>query len=350
MTAHAYLNTRISLLAGRLLPAQAWEDLLGQPVAANHALLERHDLADMVDESSESAAKTPEQRMVTLLLRDILILARALAGRERDFILYWLHRFELANIKAIIRGKMAGRPAADIRAGLMEMGSLARLPLEDMLHTEDVAELLRALETTPYSDIARAARQTYQEQHNQFALDATFDHRYYAGLASRAHALENDAAQRFRSLMAAQIDRINLVWLLRYRFTYQLGPAQVYYLLIPSRYRLSSARLRALAQLPAPDAVLRALPPPYAALVADAATFSEVRQSLTRYALALASKIVRRFEEPLARTFAYLLLREQDLRRLRAIVRGQSLGLPTALIREAMGFDAATAAPERKAA
>jgi len=38
--------------------------------------------------------------------------------------------------------------------------------------------------------------------------------------------------------MANLIDRINLVWLLRYRFNYKLPPAQVYYLLVGSRYSL----------------------------------------------------------------------------------------------------------------
>ena len=34
------------------------------------------------------------------------------------------------------------------------------------------------------------------------------------------------------------VDRVNLVWLLRYRFAYNLSPAQAYYLLIPASHRL----------------------------------------------------------------------------------------------------------------
>lgn len=343
MSFTAYLNTRVSLLAARLLPESAWEDFVTQPVARSQALLDHHDLAAMT--APEPAGKSLEQRMVTLLLSDILILSRALSGRQRDFVAYWMHRFELANIKAIIRGKMAGKSAADIRSGLMDMGSLARLPLESMLRTEDVTELLRALEASPYSDIARAARQGYQERRDPFILDATFDHRYYAGLANHARFSEGGQSHNFRDLVAAQIDRINLIWLLRYRFTYQLAPAQVYYLLIPSHFRLGRARLRTLAQLTSMEAVLRALPRPYAGLVAGATTISQVRESLTRYGLSLAATALRHLREPLARAFAYLLLREHDLRRLRAVVRGQNLGLPAALLREAMGLRGAATSP-----
>ena len=47
MTSHAYLNTRVSLLASRLLPAGAWDRLVTQPIAENASLLEQHDLAAM---------------------------------------------------------------------------------------------------------------------------------------------------------------------------------------------------------------------------------------------------------------------------------------------------------------
>lgn len=346
---HAYLNTRVTLLAKRLLPAAAWERLLAQPVEGDQEFLARHGLADMVAKDPEFAGRSLEQRMVTLLLRDILILSRALAGPESNFLMHWMHRFELANLKAIIRGKMAGKSVAEIRGGLMQMGYLGRLPLEDLLRTEDIAELLRQLQATPYNDIARAGRQAYEEQRDQFALDAAFDHRYYSSLVRSAQALEGPAAPRLGDLMAAQIDRINLIWLLRYRFIYALAPAQVYYLLIPSHYRLSRERLRTLTQLPTPDAVLRALPAPYARLLAGAASISEARLAMVEHGLALARTTLRQPQAPLARAFAYLLLREHDLRRLRAVVRGQHLALPAALIREAMGL-AASPGMRRQAA
>ena len=42
--------------------------------------------------------------------------------------------------------------------------------------------------------------------------------------------------------MESVIDGTNLIWLLRYRFVYQLPAAETYYLLIPASYRLSSQR------------------------------------------------------------------------------------------------------------
>ena len=83
---------------------------------------------------------------------------------------------------------------------------------------------------------------------------------YYEGLTLRAQPLEDTVGAPFRRLMASLIDRINLVWLLRYRFNYNLPPAQVYYLLVGSRYSLPGARLQELAALDSLEAVLAALP------------------------------------------------------------------------------------------
>ena len=116
------------------------------------------------------------------------------------------------------------------------MGVFGRLDIEDLAHAEDVGELLRRLESSPYADIVRPARRAFEESHDPFILDAALDRSYYEGLEHRALPLENVAGQSFRRLMSSLIDRLNLVWLLRYRFNYNLPPAQVYYLLVASRY------------------------------------------------------------------------------------------------------------------
>ena len=41
---------------------------------------------------------------------------------------------------------------------------------------------------------------------------------------------------------------MNLVWLLRYRYAYNLPPAQAYYLLIPASHRLLPPHMQQLAQ------------------------------------------------------------------------------------------------------
>jgi V/A-type H+-transporting ATPase subunit C len=231
---------------------------------------------------------------------------------------------------------MTGERPAALLTRLTPMGSFGRLDNQELAHAEDVSELLRRLEAGPYAGIVRQARRAFEQSHDPFNLDAALDRAYYEGLAQRAHALEECAGSGFRGLIGNLIDRINLVWLLRYRFNYNLPPAQVYFLLVSAHYSLPSARLRELASLGSLEAVLAELPVEWRTRLANAADIPAVFAVMDRHAAEHAMKLLRSSAPAISRAFAYLILRERDLRAVRAVLRGRHLGLPAADIRLAL--------------
>lgn len=332
---YAYLHGRVSLFGTRLLRAGQLDRLIELPPEQEDEIYQTAGFASPPGADTEPSGSL-EQRLIALLLADFVILARPLIGRARDFLVYWAYRFELSNLKAILRGKLSGQAAAVIRAQLVDMGPYARLPIDELLRAEDVAELLRRLDGTPYADIARQARRVYEEQHELFALDAAIDRQYFAGLAKRAHEAESDASGALRSLVGNMIDRLNLLWLLRYRFAYGLSSSEAYYLLIPATHRLDGRRLLALAQLNSVEEMVARLPAPWDQQLAGATSAVEVMHRLERESWRLAETVLNRSVFNLARVFAYLILRERDLRQLRAVIRGRHLRLPVDTIREAV--------------
>ncbi len=150
---------------------------------------------------------------------------------------------------------------------------------------------------------------------------------YYDGLIAARPASGENSGRAIPQLMANHIDRINLVWLLRYRFNYKLPPAQVYYLLVGSHYSL--ARLT-------PAGTGRARKPGSGAgRVARALERTPVRADRHSRRIRAHGACCRRTgiaglraDAPdIARAFAYLILRERDLRAVRAVLRGRHLGL-----------------------
>lgn len=337
---YAYLHARVSAMARRLLDESLLRRLIDVPAGQEGEWFMQTDLTGFRREEGGDVRASLEQRMITLLLADFVVLVRALSGAPREFLIYWAHRFELSNLKVIMRGKMAGQTPATVRDQLVDMGPFASLPTDDLLRTEDVAELLRRLEGTPYSDIARQARIIYEERHDVFALDAAVDRRYYAGLAKRARAVERDEDGDLRRLMGIIIDRTNLLWLLRYRFAYALAPAEAYYLLIPTGYRLSGRDLLALSQLGSFEEVLQHLAEPFQSLLASARNTTDVAVILDQEMARTAHEVLRHAAFSLARVFAYLVLREKDLRQVRGVIRGRHLKMSPGLIRRAAGVAA----------
>jgi V/A-type H+/Na+-transporting ATPase subunit C len=339
----AYLHGRVSVLSEQLLSGDSLQRLIDCSREEEKHYLELAGLGHLDEANIDDSAQF-EQALITDLIGDAGTLSHALNGTARDLLMYWTRRFELGNLKAIIRGKLTAQPVDTIRDQLISPGQFATLPIEDLLRTDDVAELLRRLEETPYSDIARQARRVYEEQQQLFALDAAIDRRYLAGLSKRAKVVGPGGGEALRTLIGVSADRINLSWLLRYRFAYNLAPAETYYLLAPTGFRLSTVQLRELAQLGSIEEVVSHCPPAVRRLIDGLTSTTEIDRALEREVLRIAALTLHRTTFNLARAFAYLMLRRRDLDQIYAILKGKRLGIAPAQIGDATGIAPRTAA------
>ncbi len=337
----AYLNTRVSLFRNRLWRDGDLDALIGVPEAALADMLVQRGLPQLLAGFGGLAAarqdsRSLEQRVIAQVLDETQVMIRPLCGDARAFLNFWTARFEISNVKTLLRSKMTGERPAAVLARLIPMGAFGRLDNQDLAHAEDVGELLRRLEAGPYASIVRNVRRAFEQSHDPFSLDAALDRGYYDTLVLRAQPLEKSAGAVFRSLMANLVDRINLVWLLRYRFNYNLPPAQVYYLLVGSHYSLPGTRLRELAAMDSLEAVLAALPPSWQTKLSGVTDIPGVFSRMEHAAAEQAQRVLRSGAPDIARAFAYLILRERDLRAVRAVLRGRHLGLATSDIRLAL--------------
>ncbi|CAK0777303.1 V/A-type H+/Na+-transporting ATPase subunit C [Gammaproteobacteria bacterium] len=356
---YAYLHARVSVLTQRLFQEEGLRALI-EGDASGDALLQRIGLDRhlLVDRGSPSSDISPpgkdttdlEQRLVNLFLADVETLVRPLSGEPRNLLVYWVRRYELGNLKAIIRSRMAGQTSAWIRSELINVAPFAILPIEDLLETEDTTEMLRRLEATPYGDIARQARTVFEERHDLFVLDAVVDKHYYTGLIQRVQALPTVEQRHLRPLIGILIDRINLMWLLRYRFVYDLAPAHTYYLLVPNATQLTqlpSSQLLSLVQLDTPEEVIRNLSPALAEVIDKATTPSAVEDHLIHEINRQAQFVLRNTLFSVARAFAYLVLREHQLHQIHVILKGKQLRLSEELIRAAAQLSIASTVAQR---
>ena len=332
----AYLNTRVSLFAGHLWQPGDYDAVLRTPDAEMAEALGTRGLPQLAAGFDNKDLRSLEQRIIAQILEETRVLIRPLAGDARNFLIYWIERFEVTNLKTLLRGKMKDERPASLLSHLSPMGAFGRLNVQELAHVEDVNELLRRLEAGHYAGIVRAARLAFEDSRDPFVLDAVLDREYYEGLARRARVLERDAPALAR-LMGPLIDRINLVWLMRYRFNYHLPPAQVYYLLVAAHYRLSAARLKNLAARESVEAVLDDLPDSLRGLLAGVTSIPEVFAHMEGFAAREANRVLGSRLPALARAFAYLILRERNLRAVRGLMRGRNLGLDTDVIAQTLG-------------
>jgi V/A-type H+-transporting ATPase subunit C len=334
-----YLRTRVHILGSRLRSEAQMRELLETPP---ETLADRVQLGRLLAENLPTERKLHllEEGLLQQLLRQTAILLRPLDGSSRGVIGHWFQQFELYNLKALLRGKLNGLQAREIHDQLYvyDLPAAISLPHEELLRTESVSELLRKLEQSPYRDIAVQARRSFEENQQPFLLDANIDQRFFAGLAEHARTCAAADRDAVVGLVGKLIDRQNLLWLLRYRFSYGLTASETYYLLVPHGRYLHRQLLLQLVNLNSFDRVIGSLPPVIGSHLGATDRLMSVEYALNTLVRRQAHQALTTSPSVTARALAFLVLREIELKRIFALLQGRILGLPQELIEQAMGL------------
>lgn len=279
-----------------------------------------------------------EQSQMQAWLDELITLLRPLSGAERALLVQWARRYEVLNLKALVRGKLNGMSRAEIEASLFVLPGFLSLDHEPLLNTDDVMELLRRLQDTPYRQLARQAMRRFEEKQDPFLLDASLDQQFYSGLSAKVGQLSEPDRTAMRNLVGRMVDRHNLIWMLRFRHNYQLQPAEALFLSISGGLQLTGEHLRRVLEVPTLAEAVERLPHSLRELVGDAQSLVEIGNILVADLKYQAELRLRSTESALTSVFAYLLLRYYEIKALNAILQARYKQLSDDMLREALGL------------
>jgi V/A-type H+-transporting ATPase subunit C len=329
----AYLRTRLAILSSQLLGRTRLAELARMPL---DELSAETGFAEIQDGSDNNRLATYERVLMQTWLDELSALLRPLEGPARRLLTQWASRYELLNIKAIVRGKIGQLPTAEIERNLFRLPGYLSLNHDALLHTDSIPDLLRQLEKTRYQRIARQALRRYEERPDPFLLDATLDQQFYSELIGRAQLLTSTDRDEILALIGRIVDRHNLVWSLRYRFNYGLQTSEVIYLAIDGGRLLSRRLLQQVLQAETlqealqylPESLLRHRDMPQQLTLIEAALLHELDE--------YAAHAMRLSPSVLTSVLAYLVLRYGEINSLYAIMHARVHGLADELLDEAL--------------
>jgi len=327
----AYLRTRLAILNSRRRRPAQLRALLELP---EDELFAEFGLDSM--QLDQHAIDLFEQSQMQAWLEELNTLLRPLNGAERALLVQWSRRYEVLNLKALVRGKLSGLSRAEIEASLFTLPGFLTLDLESLLNTDDVMELLRRLKDTPYHQLGRLALRRFEEQQDPFLLDASLDQQFYSGLSARVARLSEPDRTAMRNLVGRMVDRHNLIWMLRYRHNYRLQAAEALFLSISGGLQLTGAQLRRVLEVPTLAEAIERVPPGMRALIGDAHNLVEMRDILVDDLQHQAELALRSTQSALTSVFAYLLLRYYEIKTGNAIVQARFKHLPEQLLHDAL--------------
>ncbi len=329
----AYLRTRLAIMSTNLLSPEQLIDLSQLPL---DELSTRSGFDVIKGNNVAQRLATFERALMQTWLDELSALLRPLKGPARRLLTQWASRYELLNIKALVRGKIGQLPNEEIERSLFQLPGFLSLNHDELLNTDSVPELLRHLQKTRYNRIATQALRRYEERPDPFLLDATLDQQFYSELIDRARQLESPDRDETLDLIGRIVDRHNLVWSLRYRYNYELQASEVLYLAIDGGRILNRQELQHILQADTLDEAIAVLP---ASLFGDKAVPKQIlliEAMLRRNLHDRARGLMRRSPSALTSVLAYLVLRFGDINTLYAIVHARIYGIDDAVLSDAL--------------
>ena len=329
----AYQLARLTVLADRLITLPVLRDMISQDLEQ----ISRRIKFLLPGQDMDLKSGHVERKLYRGMYTDFQMLLRSFNSNEYRFLRQAIRWFELANLKVLIRGKFTGVSESALAESLVDVGSIADLPLQNLIETDDPFEMLRLLEQTAYGNVVRRARRVFEEQGQElFSLDSAIDRNFFIELSHRSLFLNQQDRIQLKRVFGVLMDRFNLLWLLRYRFSYGLSSAKSYYLLSATGNQLHSTALMKLAKLESLSSVINELPDKLKQLLDGQSNIYQVEQLMELYSLSAARQGLAHSFSQLTRTFCYLLLREAETRYLIAIIKGKQLGFNDELIAQAV--------------
>lgn len=246
-------------------------------------------------------------------------------GKANEVIGLLLLRYDLANVKAVARGKHAGKDADEIRGSLFPAGELKPALLEEAAGAADMAAAAQVL-AFGKNELGRAflkAARRYQEDKDLYGLELALDKAYFETLLTRAERV-GAPAELVRHIRR-EIDATNLLTALKLR-----GRGVDRSLFVPGGKEVPATLFDAV-MAEGSEGALQALASTSFAAVASApdlgAAEGAVRAVLDRSAKRLAA-------DPLGFGVVvdFLRRKEAEAAKVRLLARGKYYGVPRAAL------------------
>lgn len=342
---YGYGNARVRGMRSRLLTPQAFEDLMTTPDLTKiiQKLIDTEYGPDI--EATIIHGRTPaavDEAFRTNMVGTFQKVMSFLNAEAHDLVGALLGRWDLFNIKSIIRGKHMHLVPEEIEDGLYAVGALTPAELHVLVELEDIRAVVDTLVTwgSPYAEPLRGSLSAYSDSGNLATLELALD-RYYSAWAAKRLSGRRVNAVLARRILGMQVDSINLLTTFRLLKS-DIGDMDPNGFYLPGGAHVTQELFATMTGLSDVDEVLDALKStPYArqleaviAMYVEEGSLSIFERALEDYVMRKALDCGRGDPLGVGITIAYLWAKQNEVTNLRIIVKGTAVGMPADRMRK----------------
>ena len=252
-------------------------------------------------------------------------------GRLYDLIVRYLRKFDVWNVKTVIRGIYTETPTEEVESDLIRAGELADWRLDRLLEAEDIETVVDQLAGTVYGDALEVALEDYERTDSLVPLENALDRQFYGRLLTDLGRPQEGPETRYVEFLEAEIDFRNARNALRLsRSGADLDPADYY---IEGGVLFTREELSRLVG-DVEELIAHIEESRYGDRLSASLDRLRAADSLIGFERALEAALLE-YADTLAQVYpvsasavlSYILAKEREVENIRAIARGREVGL-----------------------
>ncbi len=165
-----------------------------------------------------------QRRLVQGLVDELSGLLALLSGPGARLLYWLLVRFQVENLKVLIRARFSGLPLQDMHDHLVALPKSVALDVHDLSSAESLDDFIQL---APKGLVRKSLQKSiglYGELPTPFFYEAVLDHGYLQVLCERVEDLTPEDREIVKPMFRQEVDIIHLMLVARGRFHYRLTP------------------------------------------------------------------------------------------------------------------------------
>lgn len=281
-------------------------------------------------DGDEPVLSTLERRLARPLFSHYdAILHACHSRRAREVIIALLARFEVENLKVLLRARVRGEPKERVHQLLYPIGRLSRLNWDGLWQATTMADLLQMLRNEPYHRALLHALPQFEAQHRLFPLEMALDLARVDRLRQAVDQLGRRDRVKIGGIIELCVDVFNISWVIRLKTVYGLSPEEIIHYTIPAGKTVSLSMLMHLASAATAEEGCGRLPVALQRYLGGVAEWDEVEGRLGMHVVATLRQTLAGLPFHLGIAAAYLLEKEIELKNLVTLLQAKAARLTT---------------------
>jgi V/A-type H+-transporting ATPase subunit C len=332
---YAAVHAQVRAFSSTLLTDETWTALCeASDFATLLGLLKETVYGPYLNEVEEHAL-TPRRAIYQAnkhLAEAFQAILYLLPDAARQLITQLYRRYEVDNLKALLRGIETGASWDSVRYLLFPFGPTTLLPAEHIAEAATVAAAVEQLNGTPYYDTLNYAMKRYTAEQSLFPLEVALDLNYWRELWQDVNYLSNVYLPQLQHCVGTLLDVTNLMWAIRYRVNHNLSEEEIINYTLPFGYQVKDEDIRAIAAGMDITHILTRLYPDLedvgALLKEPRSGLPLLEAQLQRRLAAMSREVFLGYPFHIGIPAAYLILAELELQDLTVLVEAKATQTP----------------------